>query len=122
MLHKQSETKLSTPPCTGLRRIALAGLLACGLPLAASAQGLDAQALAALDPDMWTDLMGLNAPALSQVIRRLEENLHAYRIALDNRDRERLHAKLTYSSNRKRRINLPGSGQIPLSGEGSAKR
>ena len=29
---------------------------------------------------------------------------------------------LTYSSNRKRRINLPGSGQIPLSGEGSAKR
>ena len=80
------------------------------------------QALAALDPDMWTDLMGLNAPALSQVIRRLEENLHAYRIALDNRDRERLHAKLTYSSNRKRRINLPGSGQIPLSGEGSAKR
>lgn len=82
----------------------------------------DVTRVAALDPDMWTDLMGLNAPALSQVIRRLEENLHAYRIALDNRDRERLHAKLTYSSNRKRRINLPGSGQIPLSGEGSAKR
>ena len=81
----------------------------------------DVTRVAALDPDMWTDLMGLNAPALSQVIRRLEENLHAYRIALDNRDRERLHAKLTYSSNRKRRINLPGSGQIPLSGEGSAK-
>ena len=37
MLHKQSETKLSTPPRTGLRRIALAGLLACGLPLAAAA-------------------------------------------------------------------------------------
>ena len=49
------------------------------------------------DPDMWTDLMSANAPALTQVIRRLEENLHAYRIALDNRDRERLHAKLTYS-------------------------
>ena len=81
----------------------------------------DVTRVAALDPDMWTDLMGLIAPALSQVIRRLEENLHAYRIALDNRDRERLHAKLTYSSNRKRRINLPGSGQIPLSGEGSAK-
>ena len=55
----------------------------------------DVTRVAALDPDMWTDLMGLNAPALSQVIRRLEENLHAYRIALDNRDRERLHAKLT---------------------------
>lgn len=74
----------------------------------------DVTRVAALDPDMWTDLMGFNAPALSQVIRRLEENLHAYRIALDNRDRERLHAKLFYSSNRKRRINLPGSGQIPL--------
>ena len=81
----------------------------------------DVTRVAALDPDMWTDLMGLNAPALSQVIRRLEENLHAYRIALDNRDRERLHAKLTYSSNRKRRINLPGSGQIPLPKDGSAK-
>lgn len=74
----------------------------------------DVTRVAALDPNMWTDLMGLNAPALSQVIRRMEENLHAYRIALDNQDRERLHAKLTYSSNRKRRINLPGSGQIPL--------
>lgn len=74
----------------------------------------DVTRVAALDPDMWTDLMSANAPALTQVIRRLEENLHAYRIALDNRDRERLHAKLTYSSNRKRRINLPGSGQIPL--------
>lgn len=74
----------------------------------------DVTRVAALDPDMWTDLMGLNAPALSQVIRRMEENLHAYRIALDNQDRERLHAKLSYSSNRKRRINLPGSGQIPL--------
>lgn len=74
----------------------------------------DVTRVAALDPDMWTDLMSLNAPALTEVIRRLEENLHAYRIALTNRDRERLHAKLSYSSNRKRRINLPGSGQIPL--------
>ena len=31
------------------------------------------QALAALDPDMWTDLMGLNAPALSQVIRLVRD-------------------------------------------------
>ena len=74
----------------------------------------DVTRVAALDPDMWTDLMSMNAPALSQVIRRLEENIHAYRIALDNRDRDRLHAKLTYSSTRKRRINLPGSGQVPL--------
>jgi amidohydrolase len=49
MLHTRSETKLSTPQRTGLRSIALAGLLACGLPLGASAQGLDAQGLAALD-------------------------------------------------------------------------
>ena len=74
----------------------------------------DVTRVAALDPDMWTDLMCSNAPALSQVIRRLEENIHAYRIALDNNDRERIHAKLTYSSERKRRITLPGSGQIPL--------
>ncbi len=74
----------------------------------------DVTRVAALDPDMWSDLMSLNAPALTEVIRRLEENLHAYRIALTNRDTERLHAKLAYSSNRKRRINLPGSGQIPL--------
>ena len=74
----------------------------------------DVTRVAALDPDMWTDLMSANAPALSQVIRRLEENIHAYRIALDNNDRERLHAKLTYSSDRNRRITLPGSGQVPL--------
>lgn len=49
MLHTSAETKPSSFPRTGLRSIALAGLLACGLPLAASAQGLDAQGLAALD-------------------------------------------------------------------------
>jgi amidohydrolase len=49
MLHTSAETKHSSFPRTGLRSIALAGLLACGLPLAASAQGLDAQGLAALD-------------------------------------------------------------------------
>src|SRR5256885_9315169 len=49
MLHTSAETKPSSSPRTGLRSIALAGLLACGLPLAASAQGLDAQGLAALD-------------------------------------------------------------------------
>ena len=65
--------------------------------------------------------LGWSKATTYTVIRRLEENLHAYRIALDNRDRERLHAKLTYSSNRKRRINLPGSGQIPLPKDGSAK-
>lgn len=74
----------------------------------------DVTRVAALDPDMWTDLMSLNAPALTEVIQRMEENLRAYRIALTNRDTERLHAKLDYSSKRKRRINLPGSGQIPL--------
>ena len=74
----------------------------------------DCTRVAALDVPLWKELMTLNADALTQVIIRLEENIHAYRVALEHHDVERVTAKLEYSSNRKRRINLPGSGQVSL--------
>lgn len=74
----------------------------------------DVTRVAALDVDMWTELFSLNAPALTKIIKRMEDNLHAYRVAVENGDVERIQAKLTYSSNRKRRMNLPGPGQIQL--------
>lgn len=74
----------------------------------------DVTRVAAMDVDMWTELFSMNAPALSRILRRMEDNLHAYRVAVENRDVERIHAKLTYSSERKRRMNLPGPGQFSL--------
>jgi prephenate dehydrogenase len=74
----------------------------------------DVTRVAALDVDMWTELFTLNSDALSRILRRMEENLHAYRVAVENQDVERIHAKLTYSSDRKRRMNLPGPGQFTL--------
>ena len=74
----------------------------------------DVTRVAALDVDMWTELFSLNAPALSRVLQRMEDNLHSYRTAIENRDVERIHAKLTYSSDRKRRMSLPGPGQFTL--------
>lgn len=74
----------------------------------------DVTRVAAMDVDMWTELFSLNAPALSRILQRMEDNLHAYRVAVENRDVERIHAKLTYSSERKRKMNLPGPGQFTL--------
>ncbi len=74
----------------------------------------DVTRVAAMDVDMWTELFSLNAPALGKILGRMEENLHAYRVAVENADVERIHAKLTYSSDRKRRMSLPGPGQFTL--------
>ena len=74
----------------------------------------DCTRVAALDVPLWKELMTLNADALTQVIIRLEENIHAYRVALEHHDVERVTAKLEYSSYRKRRMNLPGPGQVSL--------
>lgn len=74
----------------------------------------DVTRVAALDVNMWTELFSMNAPALTVVLKRLEENLHAYRIAVENRDVERIYAKLSYSSERKKRMSLPGPGQVPM--------
>lgn len=66
----------------------------------------DCTRVAALDVDLWTQLFSLNAPALTVSIRRLEENLRAYREVLEAGDTKKLAEKLTWSSNRKRQMNV----------------
>ena len=66
----------------------------------------DCTRVAALDVPLWSELFSLNAPALTKVIRRLEGNLRAYREVLEAGDVEKLSEKLTYSSDRKRRMNI----------------
>lgn len=66
----------------------------------------DCTRVAALDVPLWSELFSLNAPALTEVIRRLEDNLRAYREVLEAGDVERLEEKLTYSSQRKRQMNV----------------
>lgn len=74
----------------------------------------DCTRVAALDVGLWTQLFSMNAPALTKVIRRLEENLRAYRETIESGDLEALSKKLTWSADRKRQMNLPGPGQIML--------
>ena len=62
--------------------------------------------VAALDVPLWTELFSMNAPALCQCIRRLEEHLHAYREVLETGDTDRLAEKLSFSADRKRRMDL----------------
>ncbi len=66
----------------------------------------DCTRVAALDVPLWTQLFSLNAPALCKVIRTLEDNLRAYREVIEGGDREALAAKLAYSADRKRRMDL----------------
>ena len=66
----------------------------------------DCTRVAALDVPLWSELFSLNAPALTKVIRRLEENLRAYREVLEAGDSDTLEEKLTYSSHRKRQMNV----------------
>lgn len=66
----------------------------------------DCTRVAALDVPLWTELFSMNAPALSKVIRNLEENLRSYRLALESGDTALLSQKLAYSAARKRRMNL----------------
>ena len=74
----------------------------------------DCTRVAALDVELWTQLFSMNAPALTKVIERLEENLHAYKEAVQSGDTRALAEKLEWSANRKRQMNLPGPGQIML--------
>lgn len=66
----------------------------------------DCTRVAALDVPLWTELFSMNAPALTRVIRNLEDNLRAYREAIEAGDTRRLSEKLRYSADRKRRMNL----------------
>jgi prephenate dehydrogenase len=74
----------------------------------------DCTRVAALDVPLWRELLTMNSEALTRVVVRLEENIHAYRVALEHHDVDRVTAKLEYSSARKRRMNLPGPGQVSL--------
>lgn len=66
----------------------------------------DCTRVAALDVPLWSELFSLNAPALTRVIRRLEDNLREYRQVLEQGDVQRLEEKLTYSSQRKKQMNV----------------
>lgn len=61
--------------------------------------------VAALDVPLWTQLFTLNADALDQALKRLEQNINSYRQALRSGDAGQLAQKLTFSSARKRKMN-----------------
>jgi prephenate dehydrogenase len=65
----------------------------------------DVTRVACLDVDLWTELFHLNAKSLCRIIDRLETTLRAYRQAIELDDTERLHERLTYDADRKRRMN-----------------
>ena len=62
--------------------------------------------VAALDVPLWTELFSMNAPALTKVIRNLEDNLRAYREVLERGDVPALSEKLAWSASRKRHMDL----------------
>ena len=64
--------------------------------------------VAALDVPLWTQLFSLNAPALTACLDTLMENLRQYRDVIAAGDEEALREKLTWSSDRKRQMDLPG--------------
>ena len=66
----------------------------------------DCTRVAALDVPLWTQLFSMNAPALTKVIRNLEDNLRAYRQVLESGDTDALTRKLAWSADRKRHMDL----------------
>ena len=64
--------------------------------------------VAALDVGLWTQLFSLNAPALTACLDTLIGHLQNYRKVIASGDREALAEKLTFSSGRKRQMDLPG--------------
>jgi len=66
----------------------------------------DVTRIAALEPDLWTELFSMNAESLTATIQRLEDNLKSYREAIAAGERDVLMKKLQHSSDRKRRMNL----------------
>lgn len=66
----------------------------------------DCTRVAALEPEIWTELFSMNAPALVDALRRLEKNLRDYREVLEADDTVTLMKKLQSSSDRKRAINV----------------
>lgn len=65
--------------------------------------------VAALDVALWTQLFSLNAPALTACLDTLLEHLKRYRDVIVSGDKKVLAEMLTWSSDRKRQMDLPGS-------------
>ena len=61
--------------------------------------------VAALDVPLWTQLFSLNAPALTQALETLEDNLRLYRQVIQSGDTRQLADKLAFSAARKRKMN-----------------
>ena len=59
----------------------------------------------ALDVPLWTQLFSLNAPALTQALETLEDNLRLYRQVIQSGDTRQLADKLAFSAARKRKMN-----------------
>jgi len=66
----------------------------------------DCTRVAALEPEIWTELFSLNSTALVSILRRLEDNLRSYRETIESGDSVKLMKKLTSSSDRKRAVNI----------------
>ena len=64
--------------------------------------------VAALDVSLWAQLFSLNAPALTSCLDEFIKNLQDYREAIASGDKDKLVEKLTWSSDRKRQMELPG--------------
>ena len=61
--------------------------------------------VAALDVPLWTQLFSLNAPALTQALETLEDNLRLYRQVIQSGATRQLADKLAFSAARKRKMN-----------------
>ena len=66
----------------------------------------DCTRVAALDVPLWTELFSMNAPALTKVIRNLENTLRAYGEVGGRGDVPALSEKLAWSASRKRHMDL----------------
>ena len=66
----------------------------------------DCTRVAALEPELWTQLLSMNAAPLTETLRRFEDNLRAYREVIEARDDVALMKKLRDSSERKKRMHI----------------
>lgn len=61
--------------------------------------------VAAMDVSLWTQLFSMNRQALCDALDELEDNIRQYRRIIRLGDQEALRDRLTYSSDRKRKMN-----------------
>lgn len=66
----------------------------------------DCTRVAALEPRLWAELFAMNTGPLTAAISRLEDNLKAYREAIESGDLALLQERLRASSDRKKKMNI----------------